>query len=114
MALNGPLMQLCVYFNMVFVLLVGSRLIVSSGGQLINVGEISAMLTYGMQVLMQLMMLSMIYVTLTISAEAIKRIGEVLGEESTLNNPENPVYEVSNGSILFKGVNFKYSAKAKN
>ena len=112
--LNEPLMRFCSYFNMVFVLLVGAFLIITTNGTAINVGEISAMLTYGMQVLMQLMMLSMIYVTLTISAEAIKRIAEVLGEESSLHNPENPVYEVKDGSISFKNVSFKYSAKAEN
>ena len=110
--LNEPLMRFCIYFNMIFVLIVGSKLAI--GGSGIHEGTISAMLTYGMQVLMQLMMLSMIYVTLTISAEAIKRIAEVLGEESTLHNPENPVYEVKDGSITFRDVNFKYSAKAKN
>ena len=118
-ALNEPLMRLCSYFNMVFVLFVGAMLIITGtgrtfSGELIGVGEISAMLTYGMQVLMQLMMLSMIYVTLTISAEAIKRIAEVLGEESTLHNPEEPVYEVKDGSITFRNVNFKYSATAEN
>ena len=113
-SLNGPLMQFCIYFNMVFVLLVGSKLIVSSGGTVINVGEISAMLTYGMQILMQLMMLSMIYVTLTMSSEAFKRIGEVLCEESTLHNPPAPIYEVTDGSITFHDVSFKYSAKAEN
>ena len=117
--LNEPLMRFCSYFNMVFVLFIGAFLIITGtgstfSGATIGVGEISAMLTYGMQVLMQLMMLSMIYVTLTISAEAIKRIAEVLGEESTLHNPENPVYEVKDGSITFRGVNFKYSKKAKN
>ncbi len=111
-ALNGPLMQLCVYFNMAFVLIVGSRLIVTSGGTLINVGEISAMLTYGMQILMQLMMLSMIYVMLTMSAEAFKRIGEVLSEESSLTDPADPVTHVADGSITFTDVNFKYAATA--
>ena len=110
--LNEPLMRFCIYFNMIFVLIVGSQLAI--GGSGIHEGTISAMLTYGMQVLMQLMMLSMIYVTLTISAEAIKRISEVLGEESTLHNPENPVYEVEDGSITFKNVSFKYSAAAEN
>ena len=110
--LNEPLMRFCIYFNMIFVLIVGSQLAI--GGSGIHEGTISAMLTYGMQVLMQLMMLSMIYVTLTISAEAIKRIAEVLGEESTLHNPENPVYEVEDGSITFKNVSFKYSAAAEN
>jgi ATP-binding cassette subfamily B protein len=79
-ALNNPFMQICVYCNMLFVLTIGSKMIIESGGKLINVGEISAMLTYGMQILMQLMMLAMIYVTLTISSESMKRIYEVLGE----------------------------------
>ena len=112
-ALNTPLMQICIYFNMIFVLLVGSRLTITSGGELIDVGQISAMLTYGMQILMSLMMLSMIYVILTISAESAKRICEVLEEKSNLLNPENPVFEVKDGSIEFKNVSFKYSASAK-
>lgn len=112
-SLNNPLMQLCVNFVMVFVLSVGSRLIISNRGQTIDVGQISAMLTYGMQILMALMMLSMIYVMLTMSAESMKRIAEVLQEESSLNNPENPVTEVADGSIVFKDVAFKYSKKAK-
>ena len=111
-ALNNPLMQICVYFNMLFVLTVGSKMIIESGGTLINVGEISAMLTYGMQILMQLMMLAMIYVTLTMSSESMKRIYEVLKEESTLKNPEDAVTEVSDGEIVFDNVSFKYSAKA--
>ena len=112
-AFNSPIMQFCVYFNMIFVLLVGSQLIISNGGSLIGVGEISAMLTYGMQILMQLMMLSMIYVMITMSGESMKRIVEVLDEESTLKNPENAVTEVANGSIDFDDVSFKYSEKAK-
>ncbi len=112
-ALNTPIMQFCVYFNMIFVLLVGSYLTVSSKGATIDVGQISAMLTYGMQILMSLMMLSMIYVMLTMSSESIKRIGEVLSEESTLKNPENPVFDIEDGSILFDNVSFKYSKNAK-
>ena len=112
-ALNAPLMQLCANFNMVFVLLVGSRLIVQSGGALINVGEISAMLTYGMQILIQLMMLSMIYVMLTMSHESIKRICEVLEEQPRLVSPTEPITTVANGAVDFDGVRFKYSDKAK-
>ena len=111
-ALNTPLMQVCVYFNMVFVLFVGSRLIVESGGSLIGVGEITAMLTYGMQILIQLMMLSMIYVMLTMSAESLKRIGEVLTEKPMLDNPADPLTAVADGSIVFDKVNFKYAATA--
>ena len=112
-ALNTPLMQFCVYFNMIFVLFVGSMLIIKNGGSLIGVGEISAMLTYGMQVLMQLMMLSMIYVMLTMSHESMKRIVEVLNEQSALTNPENPVMQVKDGSVDFCDVSFKYAKSAK-
>ena len=112
-ALNSPLMQFCVYFNMIFVLTVGAYLVVRDGGSVLGVGDISAMLTYGMQILMQLMMISMIFVMLTLSGESMKRIVEVLNEEPTLANPENPVYEVDDGSVDFNNVNFKYSAKAK-
>ena len=112
-ALNSPLMQLCVYFNMVFVLYIGSKLIVSSGGQIIDVGQISAMLTYGFMILMSLMMISMIYVMLTMSAESMKRIYEVLCEEPALANPAEPVTEVKDGSVDFSGVSFKYSKEAK-
>jgi ATP-binding cassette subfamily B protein len=106
-------MQACSSFNMVFVLAVGSKLVISGMGLDLNVGHISAMLTYGMQILMSLMMLSMIYVMLTISLESMKRIAEVLDEESTLTNPENPVMEVKDGSIEFTDVKFKYSKAAK-
>ena len=112
-ALNSPLMQLCVYFNMVFVLFVGSKLIITNGGTTIDVGQLSAMLTYGIQVLMSLMMVSMIYVMLTMSAESVKRICEVLSEESALTDPAAPVMTVADGSVDFDGVSFKYSAGAE-
>ena len=112
-ALNTPIMQFCVYFNMAFVLLVGSKMIISGKGETIDVGQISAMITYGMQILISLMMLSMIYVIITISAESAKRICEVLSEESDLTDPENAVTEVKDGSIEFRNVSFKYSDKAK-
>ena len=112
-ALNSPLMQLCVYFNMVFVLFVGSKLIITNGGTTIDVGQLSAMLTYGIQVLMSLMMVSMIYVMLTMSAESVKRICEVLSEESALTDPAAPVTTVADGSVDFDGVSFKYSAGAE-
>ena len=112
-ALNSPIMQFCVYFNMIFVMIMGAKLAISSGGRVINVGEMSAMLTYGMQILINLMMLSMIYVMLTMSMESMKRIYEVLSEKTVLDNPEDPVYQVPDGSITFKDVSFKYSSKAK-
>ncbi|MGN0982654.1 MAG: ABC transporter ATP-binding protein [Candidatus Limivicinus sp.] len=112
-ALNSPLMQFCVYFNMLFVLTVGSKLIITSGGSTIDVGQISAMLTYSMQILMSLMMISMIYVMLTMSAESVKRICQVLDEESSLQNPAQPVTTVADGSVDFENVSFKYSRKAR-
>ena len=112
-ALNQPLMQLCLYFNMLFVLSIGSKLIITNRGATIDVGQLSAMLTYGFQILMSLMMISMIYVMLTMSAESMKRLAEVLGETPTLTNPENPVYEIADGSIDFDGVSFKYSRTAR-
>lgn len=110
-AFNNPLMNICLYFNMVFVLWVGSKLVIT--GSSIDVGQISAMLTYGMQILMSLMMLSMIYVMLTMSYESMKRIDEVLRETPSLKNPENPVMKVDDGSIEFNNVSFKYNLSAK-
>ena len=112
-ALNGPLMQFCVYFNMVFVLFIGSNLIITGGGTTIDVGQLSAMLTYGMQILMSLMMISMIYVMLTMSYESFLRICEVLEEEPAFAAPSSPATDVKDGSIDFENVSFKYSAQAK-
>lgn len=125
-ALNSPLMQLCVYFNMIFIMIIGSKLVISSAELDLNVGHMSSMITYGIQILMQLMMLSMIYVILTMSSESMKRITEVLDEKSALVNPvaaektddkgrkiSLPVKSVTDSSVDFDGVNFKYSAEAK-
>ena len=111
-AWNRPIMQFCMYFNMIFVMIVGSYMAINGIGN-VDVGQISAMLTYGMQVLMSLMMLSMVYVILTISAESMKRIYEVLCEKPSLTSPENAITQVADGSIDFENVNFKYSEKAK-
>ena len=111
-ALNSPLMQFCLYFNMLFILYVGSRMIISSGGSTIDVGQIAAMMTYGVQILMSLMMISMIYVMLTVSLESMRRIAEVLSTEPSLKNPPAPLTEVPDGSVDFENVSFKYSADA--
>ncbi len=110
--LNSPLMEMCLHFNVIFVLYVGSKMAITSQGAEINIGQISALMTYGFMVLMSLMMVSMIYVMLTMSIEAAKRIVEVLEEEPSITNPENPVMEVKDGSIDFTDVAFKYSEKA--
>lgn len=112
-ALNGPLMQFCLYVNMMFVLSFGSYLIISSKGSAMDVGQLSAMITYGFMVLSSLMMLSMIFVMLTISAESAERVVEVLEEKPSLQSPENPVREVKNGSVTFENVNFKYAKTAE-
>ena len=112
-AFNGPTMQLCMYFNMLFVLLIGSKMIVNSRGAEIDVGQLSAMITYGFQVLMAMMMISMIYVMLTMSVESLKRISEVLDEEPQITNPAEPVMEVKSGDIVFDNVSFRYSKEAK-
>ena len=111
-ALNTPFMQICAYFSMIFVTFLGAKLAIINT-DLGGVATISAMLTYGMQVLIQLMMLSMIYVILTISAESAKRVCEVLEEVPSLSNPENAKMEVADGSIDFEYVNFKYAEDAE-
>ena len=112
-ALNTPLMNFCMYFNMAFVLLIGSFLAIKHPESGVNIGQISAMLTYGVQILMSLMMLSMIYVMLTISAESARRVCEVLSEVPDLKVPENALTEVADGSVSFETVNFKYKKDAK-
>ena len=113
LALNGPLMQFCIYSVMVFTLSFGSYTIISSMGLDLDVGQLSALLTYSFMMLMSLMMLSMVFVMITMARESTKRIIEVISEKSTLTNPENPVFEVADGSVDFDGVSFRYSEKAE-
>lgn len=112
-AVNNPLMQFCLYAVMVFVLSFGSYLIITTRGLELDIGQFSALLTYSFMILSSLMMASMIFVMVTISIESAKRIEEVLVEKTTLHNPENPIYDVSDGSVEFKNVSFKYSKNAK-
>lgn len=112
LALNNPLMQLCVYAGMILISFFAAKLIIASGGTYLNVGSLTSMITYSMQILMSLMMLSMIFVMLTMASASVKRIAEVLSETSDLHNPENPIYEVPDGSVDFDHVSFKYSARA--
>lgn len=113
LAFNGPLMQFCMYVVMIFVLSFGSYTIITTKGLAFDIGQFSAILTYSFMILMSLMMLSMVFVMMTLAGESAKRIVEVIGEKSTLTNPENPVYEVRDGSISFENVSFKYSEKAE-
>lgn len=113
LALNGPLMQFCMYVVMVFVLSFGSYTIITTRGLAFDIGQFSSILTYNFMILSSLMMLSMVFVMMTLAGESAKRIVEVIREKSTLTNPENPVHQVKDGSISFENVSFKYSEKAE-
>ena len=113
MAINSPMMQFCVYAGMVFVISYGSYAVITSRGLDLNVGQMSAMLTYSFQILMSLMMVSMVFVMITMASESAERIVEVLSEKSSLTSPENGLTEVKDGSIDFDNVSFKYSKKAE-
>ena len=113
MALNGPMMQFCVYAGMVFVMSYGSYTVITTMGLDLNVGQMSSMLTYSFQILMSLMMLSMVFTMITMSQESAERIVEVLSEESTLTSPAGALTEVRDGSVDFDHVSFKYSKKAE-
>ncbi len=113
LALNSPIMQFCFNALMLMVCFFGSQLIIKSNATDLDVPGFSALLTYGAQVLMSLMMLSMIIVTLTLSAESASRLTELLDEVSAIQNPTHPVTEVRDGSILFDKVSFSYSESAE-
>ncbi|MGN0106359.1 MAG: ABC transporter ATP-binding protein [Hominilimicola sp.] len=113
LAINNPLMQFCIYAVMVFVLSFGSYTIITTHGADLDVGQFSALLTYSFMMLNSLMMLSMVFVMITMAVESGKRIVEVLTEKSTISNPENPIYNVTDGSVDFENVSFKYSEKAE-
>ena len=110
---NNPLMQFCVYCSLILISYFTAKLIVTSGGTYLNVGSLTSMITYSMQILMSLMMLSMVFVMITMASASAKRIFEVLDETSTLCDPAQPVMEVPDGSITFDHVSFKYAANAQ-
>ena len=113
LAWNNPIMQSAFYLVISSILFIGSYLIMKDMGQGIRVAEVSQMIVYGFQILSSLMMFSMVFAMIAMSAESARRIVEVLREESTLKNPEHPVYDVKDGSVDFDGVSFKYSATAE-
>lgn len=112
-ALSSPLMQVAMYGSMLFISFFCAKIVISSVGTTLEVGTLSSMITYSMQVLMSLMMLTMILVMITMAAASAKRIEEVLDETSDIVNPENPVMTVANGDVDFDNVSFKYSASAE-
>ena len=116
MAINSPLMQLTVYSCIIAISFLGAKMVVASGNSAVNgltTGELTAMFTYTGQILSSLMMLSMVFIMLTISRAPMNRAYELLQEEPELRNPENPVMEVKDGSIDFEDVSFRYSKSAK-
>lgn len=114
LALNGPVMQLCIYIAMMTVSYVGARLIISSGGSSLTTGELSSLITYGVQILASMMMLSMVFVMVTMAEESCSRINEVLTTESSLKSPEGGIKELKDGSIKFENVSFSYKQGQEN
>ena len=116
LALNNPIMQLCVYSCILFISWFGAKMVVASGnvpGAGLTTGELSSMLTYTTQILSSLMMLSMVFVMIIMSRAPMSRCSELLAEEPNLVSPENPVKTVKDGSIDFENVSFRYSEKAQ-
>ena len=112
LAFNNPLMIACMYICMLIIPYFAAKWIISTAGLEMQVGNLSSLLTYSMQILMSLMMVSMIFVMVTMAAESARRIVEVLDTESTIRNPANPVMTVRDGSVSFENVQFKYAATA--
>ena len=109
-ALNGPVMQLAVYSCILLISWIGAKMIVGSS---MTTGELSQLLTYCMNILMSLMMLSMIFVMITMSMASAERIAEVIEEKADIINPENPVMHVPDGRIKFEHASFSYKSDAE-
>lgn len=112
LALNNPIMMVCMNVTMTLVIFLGSQIVVTTNTGELSTGQLSQLITYGVQILSSMMMLSMVFVMTTMASESANRIVEVLNHESKLKNPENGVKEVADGSISFENVSFKYSQKS--
>ena len=112
LALNTPIMTLCIYVAIMLVSAIGARMIIASGGSSLTTGELSSLINYGVQILSALMMLSMVFVMTSMAAESSERIAEVLTWESDLTSPENGLTDVADGSVVFDNVTFSYSKSA--
>ena len=116
MSLNGPLMMVCVYASMLLISWMGARQIVASGNNAalgLTTGDLTALVTYAMQILMSMMMLSMVFVMFIISQASAERICQVLNEESTVTDPARPIMTVADGSVDFEHVSFRYGEKSE-
>ena len=114
LAFNSPLMQLCIYGMMLFLLSFGSYEIITTGGQALDIGQFSTLLTYSFQILTSLMMISMLFVMFTFSEESMDRVCEVLVEKSSLTSKDNAITTIPDGSIDFDHVSFRYSSSAEH
>ena len=113
MAFAWPIMMLCIFTVIAVIMFLGAKTIITSHGEELTVGNLSALINYAIMALMSMMMLSMVFVMLTMSVESANRIKEVLVTESSLKSPENGITTVENGDITFENVSFKYSEKAE-
>ncbi len=113
LAINNPVMSFCMFLSMLLISFIGAKTIVNSGGTSLNTGDLSALISYGIQLLISVMMLCMIFVMMTMAEESARRIAEVLEYENTLYSPENPIMSVENGQIDFNNVSFKYNEASK-
>ncbi len=113
LALNAPTMTVCIYSSILLVCYNGAKMIINSGATELNAGELSSLLTYGVQCLISLMMASFVFVMTTMAAESAGRIAEVLNTDSSLTSPENGIKEVASGDIDFDKVSFKYKKESK-
>ena len=113
LALNNPVMMFFIFAAIMMVDFIGARMIVASGGTELTTGALSALITYGIQILTAMLMLAFIFVMTTMAAESANRIAEVLTHSASLTSPEGGAREVANGEVRFEGVSFKYSDDAE-
>lgn len=113
LAFNNPTMMFCMYLSMFLVYFIGAQMIVRTGATELTTGQLSSLISYGVQILASVMLLSMVFVMTTMASECVERIAEVLEHESYLTSPENGATQVANGSVDFEHVSFKYSEKSK-
>lgn len=113
LAVNNPVMMFSIFLAILLVAFLGAQIIINTHGSALTTGELSSLITYGVQILSSMMMASMVFVLVIISEESAHRIAEVLEYKSTLTSPENGKKDVENGSVSFENVSFRYSEKAK-
>ena len=113
LAFNNPIMMFCIYITMLLISFFGAKLIINTGATQLTTGELSSLINYSVQILSSMMMLSMVFVMISMASESSKRIAEVLSQESSLVSPQNGETVVENGDITFENVSFRYSEKSE-